>query len=460
MNKDEKKSGLIRKTLITIGILVSGILFFIYVLLPGIRLDFFRDSVKDKSEGRIRVEYWEQWTGFEAAAMQDVVDQFNASQDRIFVVKQTISDVNQRFLVSVSGNAPPDISSIFAVNIPAFAEKGALLQLDDLAAEYNIKEEDYLPVFWKVCSYKDKLYALPTTASTLALHYNKKLFREAGLDPEKPPLTLRELDEMAEKLTRYDEDGNIEVLGFSPSEPGWWPQTWAAWFGGDIWDGKENLTLNSPAYLKAMKWVQGYAKKYGTDRLETFASGFGNFSSPQNPFLSGQVAMEMQGVWMHNFVEKYKPDLEYGVAPFPSAVPGLENVSMVETNLLVIPSNARHPEAAFEFLAFVQRQKILERLCLEHRKFTPLSKVSPEFWEKHPNDYIRIFYDLAASPNAFMYPILPIWNIMNDEIGSTYTRIWLLQQEPEAALDDLQKKLEREWSKEKAMIEQRKGKRP
>jgi ABC-type glycerol-3-phosphate transport system substrate-binding protein len=63
--------------------------------------------------------------------------------------------------------------------------------------------------------------------------------------------------------------------------------------------------------------VQSYSKRYGASALQTFQSGFGNFSSPQNAFLSEQVAMELQGVWMHNFIDKYAPNLEWGAAPFP-----------------------------------------------------------------------------------------------------------------------------------------------
>ena len=409
----------------------------------------------DTYQGRIKVDYWEQWTGFEGAAMQRIVDKFNQSQDKIWVSKQTISDVNQRFLVSVSGNNPPDISSILYVSIPSYAEKGALMRLDEFAREYGIHEEDYLPIFWKMLTYRGHLYALPTTASTLALHYNKELFRKAGLDPEKPPRTLQELDEMAGKLTRYDERGNLKVIGFSPSIPGWWPTTWGAWFGGDIWDGNETITINSEAYIKALEWVQGYSEKYGITTLQNFRSGFGTFSSPQNPFLSGMVAMELQGVWMHNFVEKYKPDLDYGVAPFPSAIPGLDNVSMVETNILVIPTNARHPREAFEFMAFVQQQENLEQLCLEHRKFTPLRTVSQAFWDTHPNPYIKLFYELAVSLNVMYYPMLPVWNEMSDEILSAYTEISLLKKTPREALGAVQEKIDSEWQKQLALIKKR-----
>ncbi len=435
---------------------VIGIWVFISVMLPRLMIDFLPSVYRaDTYKGRIKVDYWEQWTGFEGAAMQRLVDKFNESQDKIWVNKQTISEVNQRFLVSVSGNNPPDISSIFYVSIPSYAEKGALMSLDELAHEYGIREEDYLPIFWKMLTYRGHLYALPTTSSSLALHYNKKLFREAGLDPDRPPRTLQELDRMAEQLTQYDEQGRMKVIGFSPSIPGWWPTIWGAWFGGDIWDRKETPTINSEAYIKALEWVQSYAKKYGVMTLQNFKSGFGTFSSPQNPFLSSLVAMELQGVWMHNFIEKYKPDFEYGVAPFPSAIPGLEDVSMVETDILVIPSNARHPREAFEFLAFVQKQENLEQLCLDHRKFTPLRTVSQEFWDTHPNPNIKLFYRLATSPDATYYPMLPVWSEMYDEIMSAYTEIWLLKKTPREALNAVQEKINAEWQKQLAIIKKR-----
>lgn len=444
------------KIIYTVGGICIFFFALFYIVVPCLKIDFFHNIFKEqKYKGRIKVEYWEQWTGFEGEAMQRVVDKFNQSQDRIWVVKQTISSVDQRFLVSVAGNNAPDISSIYFVSIPAYAEKGALTRLDDLAKEFGIKEEDYLPVFWRMCLYRGHLYALPTTADTLALHYNKKMFREAGLDPEKPPKTIQELDEMAEKLTKIDANGKIKQLGFSPTQPGWWPTTWALWFGGDIWDGKEKLTLNSEAYIKALEWIQKYSKKYGITSLQNFQSGFGSFSSPQNPFLSGMIAMEIQGDWMFNYVEKYKPDLEYGVAPFPSAIPGVENVGHVETNILVIPSNARHPKEAFEFLAFIQKPEILEELCLEHRKIIPLKNVSKEFWEKHPNKYINIFYNLANSPYSNTYPLLPIWGEMFDELMSVYSEVNLLRKNPREALNQLQEKMDKMWQKELANIKKR-----
>jgi len=44
-------------------------------------------------------------------------------------------------------------------------------------------------------SYNGKLYALPFDTDARVLYYNKKLFKEAGLDPNKPPRTISELDD-------------------------------------------------------------------------------------------------------------------------------------------------------------------------------------------------------------------------------------------------------------------------
>ena len=425
------------------------------VILPCLAFDLFPSYFRsDIHEGRIKIEYWEKWTGFEGEEMQKVIDKFNQSQSRIWVEKRPISRIEQRFLVSVAGKNPPDLAGLQAFMIPNFAEKGALKSLDELASEFNIKKEDYLSVFWDMGVYQNKLYALPTTPATLALHYNKRLFREAGLDPDKPPQTLDELDSMAEKLTRYNNKGKIKTIGFTPSYPGWWLWAWGFWFGGRLTDEKGRITMDDAGNVKSLVWVQNYARKYGLVRLQEFEGGFGRllFASPQNPFLTEQVAMELQGVWMFNFIDKYNPKLEWGVAPFP-AVEGLENVTLADCDDLVIPTDAPHPREAFEFISFVQQQENMELLCMEQRKFSPLKKVSEDFWIKHPHPYIKLFYELAESPNAKTQPMIPMFQQMREEMNSAFSEVWLLKKTPEQALERVQNRIHRAWESQKRVEE-------
>ena len=61
------------------------------------------------NDGKIHVTYWEKWVSFEGVAMQQVVDAFNRSQDRIVVDYYPVSQVDQKTLVATAGGDPPDV---------------------------------------------------------------------------------------------------------------------------------------------------------------------------------------------------------------------------------------------------------------------------------------------------------------------------------------------------------------
>jgi ABC-type glycerol-3-phosphate transport system substrate-binding protein len=406
-------------------------------------------------DGRLRITYWEKWTGFEGEAIQRVVDSFNARQNRIYVDLITMSQIDRKALVAIAGGDPPDLVGLWSAGMPQFAEKRALMPLEPFMEKAGMRREDFIDVFLELNTYRGTLYGLPTTPATTALHWNKRMFREAGLDPDCPPRTLAELDEMAEKLTKYDENGRLVQVGFTPSEPGWWHWSWGYWFGGRLWDG-ENITFATPENLAAYEWIESYPEKYGAEELRRFQSGVaGQFASPQNAFFSERVAMVIQGVWMANFIQTYAPDLEWGAAPFPSAVPGLENVTMAECDSICIPTGARHPEEAFEFIQYLCSHEGMEMLNLAQKKFTPLKEVSPEFLADHPNPYIETFIDLAESPNVFHSPIMSIWFEYNDEITPAFDRVMFGQTSPEDAVAHVQKRVSAMWRRTRERIERR-----
>lgn len=401
------------------------------------------------SDGKIHVTYWEKWTGFEGEAMRAVVDAFNASQDRIQVDLLTVSGIQNKTLFAVAGGNPPDVAGLFGPNVAQYADDFAILPLDDYCRKAGISRDDYIPVYWDIGSYHGKQYALPTTPASLALHYNKSMFSEAGLDPEKPPRTIEDLDAMSARITKVDPNGRLLVSGFLPNEPGWWNWAWGYWFGGALWDGKDKITANSPENVRAYTWVQSYSQRYGGSNLQSFKSGLGNFSSPQNGFLDRKVAMVLQGVWMYNFIAKYAPQMEHpvrqwGVAPFPHPAdrPDLARTNIADMDVLVIPRGARHPDEAFEFIRFVQSQRGMELLCLGQRKHSPLRKVSPEFLRENPNPYVKLFAELASSPNVRTPPALGIWPEYQDALNNAFDQIALQKKTAKEALDEVQKRMQ------------------
>jgi sn-glycerol 3-phosphate transport system substrate-binding protein len=73
-------------------------------------------------------------------------------------------------------------------------------------------------------TWDDQLYAMPLGINVPMLFYNKVLFREVGLDPDKPPLTIDDLHAYSEKLFKVDGAGNVVRSGIALDTQGWYPQ--------------------------------------------------------------------------------------------------------------------------------------------------------------------------------------------------------------------------------------------
>jgi ABC-type glycerol-3-phosphate transport system substrate-binding protein len=425
-------------------------------------------------QGVVVVRYWEKWTGREGAQMKEIVDWFNATVGKekgIFVQYVSMSGISEKTLVSTAAGMPPDVAGLWDAQPTQFAALDALEPLGARAKAKGIVRELYKPAYWDACLWEGELYALPSTPAVVALHWNKKLFREnadalrkAGLDPDRAPRTIQELDKYAAVLDVW-KDGRLVRAGHLPQEPGWWLTSIYAWFGGRAYDpGTRKLTLTSPEVVASYEWVAGYTQRLGLGEMKMFRAGFPQgFDSPQTPFFAGTVAMVMQGTWMANFIDSHNPRLmnrrglskeelrklsrdelrenaDFGVAPFPSAVAGVTDACLVSMDTLVIPRTAKHKDEAFEFIAFVQRQDVMEKLVSMHCKNSPLRAMSEQYIRNHPNPYIEEFERLAMSPNAVGPTALPVWSEVNAEIGVAAERVYLGELTPREAMEQAQER--------------------
>ena len=428
----------------------------------------------DRPEGaRVVVDYWEKWSGFEADAMQAVIDDFNRSQSRIEVRLLSVSQVDLKLLLAASSGHPPDIAGLWSENIPDFSEKGALVPLDAGLEKAGLGPERYIPLFWDLCRHRGHTWGLPTTPGCVALFYNKRLFRAAGLDPSRPPATLAELDAMSLRLTLVEvlREGRIVRIPFSglspserearrytivqaghlPQDAGMFLSGWGCWFGARYFDGDRAILANDAGNIAAYEWMRKTAQTLGVENMRNFIEGFGVSQSAQTPFLSGTEAMVVQGPWMVNFIAKFAPGLEWGVAPCPAAdgVGGGAPVTLAQSDVVVIPNGARHPREALEFICYLQRQDVAEKLASAQQKFTALRGVSPEFLAHHPNPAIALFVRLSRSAGARSVPRLSIWHEYDEELAAARERVVDLKQSPAEALSEVQARVQ--WKLDRVM---------
>lgn len=422
---------------------------------------------------RIQLSYWEKWTGTEAAAMQATVDAFNASQDRILVNLVSMAQVDRKLLIATAGGDPPDIAGVWLASLASFADRGALMPLDDFMRDEGSAPaawlQRYTPAYANIGVYLKTCYALPTTTNSPALHWNKALFRAAGLDPERPPRTLAELEEFSRRLTRRDPaTGHITQMGFVAQEPGWWLWSQPLWFGGSLLDANGAISIaHDPASLAGFNWLRRQTEEYGLDAVQRFTSGFGPFASSQNAFFCGKVAMVFQGVWLNNFARQYAPSLEYGVAPWPQAAEGRPPFVLTESDLIVIPRGARHPKESWEFLRYLashnpaarSRAELqgIEILCYAQEKTSPLRDWSPFFGDQHPHPYIGFFRQLESSPAAQHSPDTGVWQEYARELGTALEQVRLLQITPDQAVATVQSRMANSLAALNASLERQKA---
>jgi ABC-type glycerol-3-phosphate transport system substrate-binding protein len=414
---------------------------------------------KPPGDGRVHVSYWEKWTDSEGDAMQEVVDAFNRSQDRITVDYLNVSQVDQKTLLATAGGDPPDIAGIWQENIYSFADNNALMPLDDFMRADRTNPKDwtdrYEKVFGNMVSYRNSVWALPSACTVYALHWNKRMFREAGLDPERPPRTLEELDSDAERLTKRDANGNLTQMGYLPQQPMYVTWTFPLWFGGQLFVDNQITADRYPANVATYEWVQNYSRKYGVRAINNFAGGFGEMASAQDPFFSEKVGMVIQGVWYNNYMRQFAPGLEYGAAPWPAAKPGLEDFTVAQADVLAIPRAARHSREAWEFIKYFstinpeaqaeEELRGIELLSYLQQKQSPLKQWSPFFENHHPHPYIGVFRKLAESPHAVFSYKMGIWEEYNREIESVFDSARLLESTPQEALGFCQQRISESW---------------
>lgn len=406
--------------------------------------------------GRVVLRYWEKWTGPEGDAAQRVVDRFNRTQNRTWVVRVPIADITSKAMVAIAGGDPPDLLGLFSYSVPRLAAANAAMAIDQFASRSSdLDPSIYAPAVARLLTINGRQWAGVNTCYTLALYYNKARFRDAGLDPEKPPQTITQLDAAADSLTRRDPSGNLVQPGFLHNLPGWWPYFWPVMFGGKLFDeSTQRATITSAECLAAYSWVRDGAAGVGPAQATRFASAYGrSFHSPQDPFFSGRLAMIVQGPWVASFLKHHAPGLEYGCVPVPVADHLFNPAAprgLLESDVLVIPRGCPHPDEAFDFFKFMQRHDVQEELAAAHGKSSPMSRASHEFTRNHVNPYVHVHDAIAKSPAVEILPQTTEWQAYSDLTIGAFESIWS-GADPAATLQKVQSRAQQLIDREAAL---------
>ena len=273
----------------------------------------------------------------------------------------------QKLMTAIVGGVPPDLVQQDRFTIGDWASRDAFRPMDDLlqadahsSDPYAIRQRDYVPATWAETVYQGHIYAIPNSTDDRVLFYNRALFRQAGLDPNKPPQTWEELIADAKKLTKRSPGGGYDQMGFVPIFGQGWLYLWSWQEDGEVMSpGGRNCTLDNPQTVKALSaMVSWYDALGGVDAINAFAGGFG--TDEQDPFITGKLAMRVEGDGFMNSIARFKPDLDFAIAPAPVPAERFRHegrfahdptwVTWSGGFSFAIPRGARHVAEAWQFM--------------------------------------------------------------------------------------------------------------
>jgi len=304
----------------------------------------------------IKLDVWTGWTEDAAKNIEKILDGYNQSQNRVVAQHVVVPEaMTQKLLAAIAAGSPPGTAVIFGANIAyQLAAQKALLALDEIGKPDQVKVlKDWMaPPIWELGMYEGKYYYASMWNQCWGVFVNTKIAKQQGVDPAKPPQSLQELDAVWEKLTIYDKNNNIDVLGGD--------LTWAAMVMGRFLgqyvstDGRK-ITANHVNNVKALDWVANRWKRVGAKKMQDFYAslqGRGERSAGMDPFLSGLRATVVTGPWHFNTLRNFKPkDFEFTVWPLPGPAGETKKGMYTYGDGWIITKGSPDPAAAWDIIS-------------------------------------------------------------------------------------------------------------
>ena len=297
---------------------------------------------------------WER-SGGNAGMVDRLVEMWNEKNPdrKIQLTYIPHSEMVAKLAQAIASGDVPDLMGLDLIYGPQFEAAGQLVDITDyFKDDPTIKTAS--PGHMTVGTYEGQLYGVPLYADVSALFYNKDIFRQAGLDPDKPPTSLAEIREYADKITALGGDVkgyflpgscagcNIFTVG---------PLMWAS--GATIEPNADGEPLVGDGVKEVLQWARDMVAAGNVhddaraENGETFHLRFG----------SGKVGMMGTGNFNITLAREQNPDMDFGIALLPGTAPG-SAASFIGGDLVTIPKGSKRVDDAVDFMKFILSDEV------------------------------------------------------------------------------------------------------
>ena len=371
--------------------------------------------------------------------LEDLVAQFNRGRSD-FQVRAVYAGLQDqqipKILAAVIGGSPPDLLWYNATLTGQLVKNDALVPLDDFLQNEPLLTNVY-PSLRAATRYRGQTWSVPFDTNNLAVFYNRRLFKEAGIT--RLPHSWADFSVLARHLTvDGNRDGRFERFGFRlPLGKGEWTVfNWLAYFwgaGGELFkNGRPQLA--SPAGIRALGFWRSLIEPPVGASLSQPEQGF-DFGD----FYAGRLAMLVSGPWTLGEMSLSK--IDYGVFPLP--VDRLPATTIGGEQLFLFRTGAERERAAWQFARYVLSDTF-QTAWATRTGYLPVtlsataSPVYQDFLRRNPP--MAVF--VAQVKHGHNRPLEPTYAQLSDTIGQAVEQVLLRARTPEAALAAAQREAE------------------
>jgi multiple sugar transport system substrate-binding protein len=382
------------------------------------------------SGGRANIVLWHGYVDTEGKAITAAAARFNATHPKIHITVQNYGNSDyalQKVLTAIRGGHYPDIVYLYGSWAANVAQTPHAVDLAPMIkSDPSIDWNDFWPAERQAVTVNGKIIGVPALVDNLALVYNKKLFRQAGVPFPTADWTWDDFRAAAKRLT----NASAKQFGWAyvndASEDTVWRFDALLWqAGGDILTpDQKHAAFDSPAGVRAATLLQQMST---VDHSVYLDSGNQNYV---NLFNSGKIAMLFTGPWdLSQF-----PDVDYGV----QILPGDQNHDTISgpDQWVMLDNGDDRRAAAWTFLKwFTSPAQAMNWSLATGDLPIRASQVKQSTYPDYVKKYNGIATFVQNEQNAVKArPVLTDYNEISQAMGQAIQAVLLGKAQPQQAL--------------------------
>jgi len=359
----------------------------------------------------VEITYWHAMTRANQDALNALTNQFNAQQHDVHVTLSAAAgytDNFTRFKAGLSTGKLPDLYQGDDTTLQAMIDSRAVLPMAACLQADHATTSDLIPRVVAYYSVQGVLWPMPFNDSNLVLYYNKRAFANAGLDPNKPPVTLADVKADSQQIVaRHAAQFGIAIKTDAPIIEHWLAKAGHTLVNnGNGRDARATkVTFDDATGVSLFQWIDDMvssklALSTGTNELNHYLA-VGNGSAAMTIDTSAAL-----GTVTQLFAAGQYKNVQLGVAamPGPDSPDGGVLVGGAG-NYIVNRSSPEKQAAAYEFAKFLASPPVQSKWAAA-TGYVPVSKsastIAPlaQWYAQHPEYKVAYNQLLAGAENA------------------------------------------------------------